>query len=181
MVRLRTGLIILILTLAWGSVLVPDTVPSDDVLNRGIAAARSGQLEKAIQLWSQLIKKNPRCYAAYVNRGTALMMSGHVRKSIEDWHLARKYSPLFAYAYYEADFISEAPGNQRILNFAKSLELDPDHFPSVALLGATYQDIGRSGIAADLFRKSIELTRNPMLKNQLHYWAKSIEGPPREE
>ena len=175
MVRFCMGSLVLITTLAWGCVLLPTTLRADETLARGITAARSGQLDKAIELWTRLIKKNPRSYAAYVNRGTALMMSGHVRRGIEDWHLARKYSPVFSYGYYSPDFISEAPGNQRMLTYAKSLELDPDHFASVALVGATYQDVGRSSIAADLFRKSIDLTKNPLLKNQLHYWIKSIE------
>ncbi len=179
MVRLHTGLLVFVVTLTCAAALLPTTVRADETLDRGIAAARSGQLDKAIDLWTQLIKKNPRSYAAYVNRGTALMMMGHVRRGIEDWHLARKYSPIFAYGYYVPDFINETDGNQRMLTYAKSLELDPDHFPSVAVVGTTYLDVGQSRIAADLFRKSIELTKNPMLKNQLHFWIKGIETTSR--
>ena len=181
MVRCRVGSFVLIVTLAWGCALLPDFVRADETLTRGIVAARSGQMDKAVELWTRLIKKQPRSYAAYVNRGTAFMMTGHVRRGIEDWHLARKYSPVFAYGYFSPDFINEAPGNQRMLTYTKSLELDPDHFASVALVGATYQDLGQPRIAADLFRKSIDLTKNPMLKNQLHYWIKSIETPDPQE
>jgi len=176
MVRRHIRSFTLIVSLAWGFLLLPATVPADETLSQGIVAACSGQLDKAVKLWTRIINKQPRSYAAYVNRGTAFMMSGHVRRGIEDWHLAWKYSTIFAYGYYSPDFINEAPENQRMLTYAKSLELDPDHFVSVAVVGGTYQDVGRPKIAAELFRKSIDLTKNPMLKNQLHYWIKSIEA-----
>lgn len=143
--------------------------------DRGFMAARSGRLDEAILHWSAAIQREPKCYAAYVNRGTAYLKTGYVLRGIRDWHAAQKYSPIFAYGLYTEDFISKAPGDTGMLTYAKSLEIDPDHMPSVAMMGVAYLDFGRSQMAADLFRMSIELTKNPLLKNYLDYWMKSVE------
>ncbi|MEW6111114.1 MAG: hypothetical protein AB1664_03215 [Thermodesulfobacteriota bacterium] len=143
--------------------------------DRGFRAARSGHLDEAILHWSAAIQREPKCYAAYVNRGTAYLKTGHVLRGIRDWHTAQKYSPIFAYGLYTEDFINKAPGDTGMLTYAKSLEIDPDHMPSVAMIGVAYLDFGRSQIAADLYRMSLELTKNPLLKNYLDHWMKSVE------
>lgn len=169
-------LVWLILSLGW--VLAPLRCESADYFRRGLEAARAGELDRAIQYWTGSLKRRPDCYAAYVNRGSAYMMKGYVARGISDWHKAKKCAPIFAYGVYVVDFIDRARGDKRILNFAKPLELDPDRIPSVLMTAAIYLDLGRDKKAADLYGKSIELTRNPMLKNHLEYWVKSIRGSP---
>lgn len=156
------------------SVVVPCKVEAVSTFERGMEAARAGHLNRAIQLWTRVIRSDPRSYAAYVNRGSAYLQSGHVLKGVEDWSEARKYAPIFAYGLYLSDYIKEASRNRRMLNFAKPLELDPDYVPSVAMMGIAYLDLGRDRLAVKLYRKSIDLTRNPMLKNHLHHWVESI-------
>lgn len=157
-------------------VLLPLETKAADSFQLGMAAARSGQLGRAIELWTLSLGADPKSYAAYANRGSAYLESGYVLKGIEDWHKARKYAPIFAYGLYTQDYIDRARRNRRILNYAKSLEIDPDHIPSVAMMGIAYLDLGRDSIAVELYRKSIDLTRNPMLKNHLHHWVKSIRS-----
>ncbi len=67
-----------------------------------------------------------------------------------------------------------------MLNFALPLELDPDHIGSVLMMGSAYLDFGRDRVAVRLFKKSIGLTRNPMLKNHLQHWIKSIQESSRK-
>jgi tetratricopeptide (TPR) repeat protein len=106
-----------------------DGTASEDV-EQGLFAARSGQLDRAVRLWSKAIRKNPKSYAAYINRGSAYIRSGHVFRGILDWHKAREFSPAFAYAFYGGPFIAEASGEPAMLNYAVT-ELDPDYVPSV--------------------------------------------------
>jgi len=73
-------------------------------------------------------------------------------------------------------FIEQAGGDKRILNFAKSLELDPDYVASVSMTGAMLLDLGRTEDALELFRCAMELTRNPLLKNHFDHWIKSLES-----
>ncbi len=148
---------------------------ADEAFARGLKEARAGRIQNAIARWSETIRRNPDSYAAYVNRGVAYMGTGYVLNAVSDWHEARRLSPVFALGVYTPGFIDQLPGDTRILNFVKSLEIDPDHVGSVIMMGAAYLDVQRPEMAAELYRKAIDLTRNPMLKNTLDHWARSLE------
>jgi tetratricopeptide (TPR) repeat protein len=150
------------------------TAESLSRMEQGIFEARSGRLDAAIDLWTRAIRRNSKSYAAHVNRGTAYMRSGHVLKAVIDWHRAKELSPVFAYSLYCADYIFEASENPSMLNFAVTVELEPDHVASVSMLGSTLLDLGQNARAAELFRKSVDLTTNELLKARLEYWADSI-------
>jgi tetratricopeptide (TPR) repeat protein len=143
--------------------------------DHGVAAAYSGDLELAVQHWSKMIRKNPKSYAAHVNRGHAYIRSGRVLAAILDWHKANELAPAFAYAAFTGDFIPSSSEN-RLLNFAAPLELDPNYLPSVCMTAVAYLDVGRPDKAIEIYRKSIELTANPLLKSYLDHWASSVES-----
>jgi tetratricopeptide (TPR) repeat protein len=149
-------------------------------MNEGVRAVLAGQWERAIEFWTKTIEKNPKSYVAHVNRGSAYMRSGHVLKAISDWHKARELSPAFAYAVFTGDFIIQNTSDSPLLNYAVSLELEPDHVPSVIMAGSTYQDLGQTEKAAALYRKSIDLTKNPLLKSFFDHWTTTMESSPRQ-
>jgi hypothetical protein len=131
-------------------------------------------------MWTVVIKREPKCYAAYVNRGSAYLRSGYVFRGIADWHRARDLSPVFAYSVYTGDVLLQASGNTAMLNYAAPLELEPEYVASIIMIGALYVDLGKTAMAAELFRKSMDLTKNPLLKSHLDYWANEIEGKKQE-
>lgn len=142
---------------------------------KGLVAARSGQIDLAIKLWTKMISRHPKSYAAHVNRGQAYIYAGKVLNGVTDWHKAKELAPAFAYGLYTGDFILEDSENS-LLSFAAPLELDPAYLPSVFMTAATYLDVGRTDKAVELYRKSIDLTTNPLLKSYLDHWASSIES-----
>jgi len=160
------------------SPLINDTALSLDHFSEGVAAANRGHFEKATELFSRAIQKNPYFYAAYANRGSVLIRSGHILKGIEDWHRARELAPPFAYAIFTGALLQHSPRKNRLLNFVLTTELDPELLPSITMTGAAYTDLGHAKSAAVLFRKSIDLTRNPLWKSYFEYWAKSLEESP---
>lgn len=160
----------LVLLAASGARLVKAAGETDD-FEAGLDAARTGNCAKAIEHWTRVIRRNPRSYAALVNRGSAFRESGYVFRAIADWHEARKWSPLFAFGFYSRDYIAQASGDTSTLNFASPLELEPDHVASVLMIGTLFTEIGYASKAEELYRKAIDLTRNPMLKAYLDYLA----------
>jgi tetratricopeptide (TPR) repeat protein len=144
----------------------------------GLDAANAGKLDAAIERWTRAIERNPASYAAYANRGSAYLQSGHVFNAVMDWHNARKLSPLFAYGLYGGLFIPEVSRNPAMLNYAMAMELDPDHVASVCMTGSLYLDLGHLEKASALYRKSIDLTRNPLLKSHLEYWVDTLSVQP---
>lgn len=157
-----------------------DVRGSADDFEPAFQALREGRVHEAIESWSRVIARHPQSYAAYVNRGSAYMRAGHILKGVTDWHKARDLAPFFAYATYTGDFTRQASGNTAVLNYAVSLELEPDHVASVVMTGAAYLDLGRTEEAVELFRKSMDLTKNPLLKNHFDHWAKTLEARARE-
>jgi tetratricopeptide (TPR) repeat protein len=151
--------------------------PND--FQKGLLAARSGHMELAVNHWTKAIERHPKSYAAYVNRGQAYIHMGRVFDCVTDWHKAKELAPVFAYATYTGDFITDASNNQ-LISFAAPLELDPDYLPSVFMTAVTYLDIGRTDKAIELYRKSHDLTTNPLLKSYLEHWAASVESDPKE-
>jgi tetratricopeptide (TPR) repeat protein len=156
----------------------PNCRASND-MSEGVKAVLAGQWERAIEFWTKAIQKDPKSYVAHVNRGSAYMRSGHVLKAVSDWHKARELSPAFAYAVFTGDFIIQNTSDNPILNYAVSLELEPDHITSVIMIGSTYQDLGHTEKAATLYRKSIDLTKNPLLKSFFDHWITTMESSPR--
>jgi tetratricopeptide (TPR) repeat protein len=148
-----------------------------DPFSKGLEAAMDNRMDLAVKYWSEAIAKNPRSYQALVNRGSAYMQTGFVYRGILDWRKARDLAPPFVYAVFTGSFIRVTPSKKKnSLDYCVSLELDPDHMASVLMTSALFLDIGRKDMAADLFRKSIDLTRNPLLKAQLEYWCDTVEN-----
>ncbi|HMK34890.1 MAG TPA: tetratricopeptide repeat protein [Desulfomonilaceae bacterium] len=164
---------VLVLIVAQGTLFCVPCLGSD-ANGDGIRAALAGKFDRAIACWTSAIGKNPKSYVAHVNRGSAYMRTGYVLKGITDWHRARELSPPFAYALYTGDFIAQNADDSPLLNYVVSLELEPDHISSVVMIGTAYQDIGQTEQAAELYRKSMDLTKNPLLKSSLDHWITTI-------
>jgi tetratricopeptide (TPR) repeat protein len=150
------------------------TVGADD-FDRGFDAAMRGQMDQAINFWTVHLRRNPKSYETLVNRGNAYFAGGHVLKGVSDWREARQFAPAFAYAFCPAAFIKRPITQTPMLGFAVALELDPDYVASVIMTGALYQDIGRTQLAIELYEKSKDLTKNPLLKAQFEHWIYTLQ------
>ncbi|MBI5570194.1 MAG: tetratricopeptide repeat protein [Desulfomonile tiedjei] len=151
-------------------------VSASEIYQQALAESRAGRPDTALVLWNRVIQRNPKSYGAHVNRGMVYMGSGLVYHAIMDWHRARELSPLFAYGVAIEGFLDEESGNTALLNYAKTIELDPDYAASVMMTGSLYLDLGQNAKAVTLFRKSVELTRNPLLKSYFEYWIESVKS-----
>jgi tetratricopeptide (TPR) repeat protein len=140
----------------------------------GLQAASVGNLEGAIKYWSKEIDRNPKLYAAYINRGNAYMKRGFILRGISDWRKAHDLSPVFAYGFVSGDYIVRKSGSGPLVGFVVPLELDPDHVAAVIMMGSTYQDVGRADKASELYRNSVELTKNPLLKSRFEFWISTL-------
>jgi len=173
--HLSRAVVLAILAAALVQIWSTQGIAGKDEVDRGLQALRKGRVDAAIDMWTRAIKKNPKSYAAHVNRGSAYLLAGHVLRGIRDWHEAENLAPAFAYAVYEGDFIPEVNHNAEMLNFAAPLEIDPDHIASVLMMGAAYLEFGLTEEAAELYKKSVNLTSNPLLKSQLDHWLGTLD------
>jgi protein O-mannosyl-transferase len=66
-----------------------------------VSYARVSTWKNSYTLWNDVIKKYPKCSAAYINRGNAYVTDENYEKAISDFTNAIKYEPLAADAYID--------------------------------------------------------------------------------
>ncbi len=67
---------------------------------RGITASEKGEVELAIEDYTQVIKLNPDFAQAYYQRGLAYAKKGEIKLAIADYTKAIEIKPNYADAYY---------------------------------------------------------------------------------
>jgi len=68
--------------------------------NRGIAYSEKGEVERAIEDYTQAIDLNPKFADAYIKRGLAYTKNGEFERAIADYTKAIELNPDYADAYY---------------------------------------------------------------------------------
>jgi tetratricopeptide (TPR) repeat protein len=167
---------VLILIALVCCVAAPASPVSADHFDRGFDAAMRGQMDEAVNFWTDHLRRNPKSYETLVNRGYAYFIGGHTLKAVSDWRQARQFAPAFAYAFCPAAFMKRPNAETPMVGFAVALELDPDYVASVIMTGSLYQDIGRTQLAIELYEMSKDLTKNPLLKAQFEHWIDALKG-----
>jgi tRNA A-37 threonylcarbamoyl transferase component Bud32 len=98
------------------------------LLNTGAGLFSEGQYQQAAAIYSECIRMNPDCAAAYVGRGRCSAITGKHSESVEDFSTAADLDPDSAHPmYYRAVSLlalGKNPEAMRDLN--RSLELRPD-------------------------------------------------------
>ena len=99
---------------------------------RGNIQLLLGQMDMAIEAYSEAIKLNPRHDSAYNNRGTAYSSKGEHDKAIEDYTKSIEIKPKGAVAYYNRGSVYDEKGevDRAIEDYNKAIQLRPD-FPQV--------------------------------------------------
>ncbi|MGD8564677.1 MAG: tetratricopeptide repeat protein [Desulfarculaceae bacterium] len=103
-----------------------------DDIRAGNDAARSGNLKKAIELFTKAIKSGrlskENLAIAYNNRGSAWDDQGRADQAIRDYNKAVKTNPKYAEAYYNRSFAYERKGlfKLALADIKKAASLEPN-------------------------------------------------------
>jgi lipoprotein NlpI len=95
--------------------------------DRGIAYARKGQYDRAIEDLDQAIRLNPNYAAAFSNRGLAYVRKGQYDRAIEDLDQAIRLNPNYAAAFNNRGSAYSAEGDldRAIADYNEAIRLDP--------------------------------------------------------
>ncbi|MFN9610195.1 MAG: tetratricopeptide repeat protein [Pseudanabaena sp.] len=109
-------------------IVVPPNETANQLLERGNAYVRLGNVEGAIVIFRAAIKKNPELTAAYYNLGLAYAQAGNLKAAIHSFQRATRLDPKFAIAYSNLGAAQLQSGNpdQAIPNLQKAISLDPN-------------------------------------------------------
>ena len=118
-------------------IVIPPNENADQLLERGNAFVRLGNLEGAVVIFRAAIKKNPELTAAHYNLGLAYAQVGKLKEAIYSFQRSTRLDPKFAIAYSNlgAALLQVGDVNQAISNLQKAVRLDPN-------LSVAYYNLG---------------------------------------
>lgn len=95
--------------------------------NRGLAHRSNGQLDQAIEDYSEAIRLKPDYYVAIGNRGVALMSKGELDRAIGDFTRTIELKPDYLAAYYNRAMALGRKGDvaRAIADYDVVLKADP--------------------------------------------------------
>jgi tetratricopeptide (TPR) repeat protein len=134
-----------------------------DDANAGIEAAKVGEYDKAIRLFTKAIESGELSHEslgkAYFNRGYAWRKKGNYDKAIADFTKVIEIDPQDVYAYYDRGYAWEDKGdyNKAIADFTKVIEIDPQYADAYYDRGYAWGKKGDYDKAIADFTKVIEI------------------------
>jgi len=78
-----------------------DKAPIEALLQLGIDCAQAGKLERAVTLFTEVIKREPTNSVAYLNRGSTQVRLGELGLAVDDFTTAIGLQPNLAEAWYD--------------------------------------------------------------------------------
>ena len=115
--------------------------------------------QKADDCFTEVIKRQPDNFGAYLNRGKIHASNGENARAIDDYTLAIDLKPDFAEAYYNLGIVHACNGeNARAIDdYTLAIDLEPNFADAYNNRGAAYLDKGEVDTAIADFTKAIEL------------------------
>lgn len=123
------------------------------------AKAQQGDYADAIQILTQLIRRNSDSANDYNNRGLIYFQSGQREKAIADYNKAIQLNPQLAGAYNNRAnyYASQGQLEAAIADYEKTLDLNPVHIRAWINQGITYRDMGLYDRAIENFDFALRL------------------------
>jgi lipoprotein NlpI len=112
--------------------------------DRGIAYARKGQYDRAIEDLDQAIRLNPNYAAAFNNRGSAYSAKGDLDRAIADYREAIRLDPKIAAAFNNRGFAYSWKGDldRAIADHSEAIRLNPKYALAFLNRGNEYRAQG---------------------------------------
>src|SRR5579862_4128067 len=90
-------------------------------IDSGLAAYKNEQYEKAIEIFSEIIKKDNTNKIAYLNRGSAYFYTGELSLALTDFNKAIEIDNHFVSAYKNRANVYHEIGYQKIWGYAQAI------------------------------------------------------------
>ena len=125
----------------------------------GVAAAQTGQLEKAIFAFQRVIAIQPNNADAYNNMGNVLKDQGKLEEAIESYQHALTLKPDHADAYNNMGTALKNKGKleEAIRAYIKAIEIKPDFAEAHNNMGNVRKDEGKLEEALEAYTKALAL------------------------
>ena len=127
--------------------------------NEALTLFKKGKLEKAINVFSDILKHEPNNFAAYNNRGNIFFILGNLDDALQNYENAIKLKPDFADAYSNQGNVLRKLNkyNDAIASYQKAIKFDQNHSKAFYNLGGVFRKQKKYNSAIESYEKSINL------------------------
>jgi tetratricopeptide (TPR) repeat protein len=121
--------------------------------------ASQGQMDLAIDEYTEAISIDPEYAAAYFDRGIAFQRIGDYDRSIGDYTQAIDLDPENASSYYQRGVVYYYQGDldKAISDLNKATELNSSYALAYAVSGQVYSELGEVELSIANYEKALEL------------------------
>ena len=148
-------------------------IPAFAQLPQGLTEAlenqKAGRLKEAVEIYTEVIAKNPRSAEAYNWRGMAYEDLGQLDQALEDFSKAIEISPDYADAYNNRGEIYRKKNTipQAIADYRKAAELDKNFGEAHYNMGLMNEIQKKDGLAAREYETYLKLRPDAADKQQI--------------
>ncbi|HEX7254200.1 MAG TPA: tetratricopeptide repeat protein [Thermoanaerobaculia bacterium] len=136
--------------------------PADIIGIQVLAAFENdeGHVDKAVELYKEILKVDPNYAAAYNNIGYAYGFRGDYEKAIENFQKYQFMAPDQANPFDSMGEIQAYSGHydEAVASLQKALAIKPDFYPAYEHLGIVYEGKGEYPRAIECYEKAAELS-----------------------
>lgn len=118
-----------------------------------------GQIDRAIEVYSDIIECNPRAAQVYNNRGEAYRMKNEIDRAIEDYTAAIELDLKLVQAYNNRGVAYRNKGeiDKAIFDYNRAIELNPNYAEAFVNRGTAYDSKGDFDQAIANYNKALKL------------------------
>lgn len=148
-----------------GEIFIDGNMPSS--LKPNIFARR--RLQKAINLFEEVLNINPQNWAAMFGMAKALQRLGEIARAFDLMVMAHKVNPTYSEPLREAGLLAFELGNfsKGIAFTEEAIKLRPEDWTLYSNLGLGYLFIGDLDKATEVFRQSIKMNPDDLITARL--------------
>ena len=130
--------------------------------NLGVALAKRGNLDEAIEHFHQAVRIDPEHAKAHINLGIALKMQGKLAEAIEHYQRALRIKPDYVKAHKNMGTALQAQGNlvEAVERYRQALQIEPDHTEILNKLGNALRALGQLSEALKHFQRVLQIDPN---------------------
>ena len=141
----------------------------NDIFNDGMYEFINNNLERSIEILSEVAELDPGRKLTFVSRGSAYLKLDQLEKALEDFNHAIEIDPEYARAFHLRGLVEEKQGaDARALeDFSRAIEIDPEYGAAYHSRATLHTKMGHEDLAVEdiamvqhLTNKNIETYAN---------------------
>jgi Flp pilus assembly protein TadD len=144
-----------------GSILMTSQLMAqkENTLDKGYKLYEEGEFKKALNVFENYLKENPKSSEAYYLKGVCHSNLNKNKEAINDYSKALELDPTYAEAWYERGYSYFILGDMKnaMENFLQTIEVEPNYAEAYLNIGTIYFENDQYDLACENWIKAKSL------------------------